>query len=284
VTGASPKDRTRRFEDKKIEPMTALSAWLQDARHVRAHRNGEHLARLLVSVRSADEARAAVAGGADIIDVKEPARGSLGMAEVSVMDEVIQSVRRLSPETPVTAALGELNEWDERRDPACLPAGLSYLKLGLAGAGRNHNWVPQWLHLRSEVDRHAAPLCGWIAVAYADAEAAHAPDPESVVAAAAETACRGVLFDTWGKGSGSLLDHVYVVRLEALCARARSAGLLVALAGRLTAANLVDVVGIRPDVVAIRSAACADGRRSAPICAERVGRFRARLRRACRRS
>ena len=34
--------------------------------------------RLLVSVRSAEEAAAAVMGGADIVDAKEPALGSLG--------------------------------------------------------------------------------------------------------------------------------------------------------------------------------------------------------------
>ena len=37
--------------------------------------------RLLVSVRSADEAEAAIAGGADVIDVKEPSHGPLGMSE-----------------------------------------------------------------------------------------------------------------------------------------------------------------------------------------------------------
>ena len=37
---------------------------------------------LLVSVRSAEEARAALEGGAALIDVKEPSRGSLGSASV----------------------------------------------------------------------------------------------------------------------------------------------------------------------------------------------------------
>ncbi|MBY0228781.1 MAG: (5-formylfuran-3-yl)methyl phosphate synthase, partial [Gemmataceae bacterium] len=33
---------------------------------------------LIVSVRSADEARIALENGADLIDVKEPSRGALG--------------------------------------------------------------------------------------------------------------------------------------------------------------------------------------------------------------
>jgi uncharacterized protein (UPF0264 family) len=40
--------------------------------------------RLLVSVANAAEARTALEGDADIIDVKDPSRGSLGMADASV--------------------------------------------------------------------------------------------------------------------------------------------------------------------------------------------------------
>ena len=45
---------------------------------------------LLVSVRSAAEALAALAGGADVIDVKEPNQGSLGAAD----DDTISGCRR----------------------------------------------------------------------------------------------------------------------------------------------------------------------------------------------
>jgi (5-formylfuran-3-yl)methyl phosphate synthase len=44
--------------------------------------------RLLVSVRSPQEALAAVRGGADIIDVKEPRYGSLGQASAHVITEI----------------------------------------------------------------------------------------------------------------------------------------------------------------------------------------------------
>jgi hypothetical protein len=62
---------------------------------------------LLVSVRNAAEAEEALAGGADIIDVKEPSRGPLGRADAQNARDVIQTVsgRRL-----VSVALGELAE------------------------------------------------------------------------------------------------------------------------------------------------------------------------------
>jgi uncharacterized protein (UPF0264 family) len=63
---------------------------------------------LLVSVRDVAEAEAALAGGADIIDIKEPRRGALGMADAAMIAEIVACVDR---RVPVSAALGELREW-----------------------------------------------------------------------------------------------------------------------------------------------------------------------------
>ena len=63
--------------------------------------------RLLVSVRDAAEAEAALAGGADLIDVKEPSRGPLGRADAGVIRYVVKAV---GGRAPVSAALGELKE------------------------------------------------------------------------------------------------------------------------------------------------------------------------------
>src|SRR5947209_8028398 len=52
------------------------------------HREPPPAPGLLVSVRSAAEARAALDGGAALIDIKEPARGPLGRADDGVMAEV----------------------------------------------------------------------------------------------------------------------------------------------------------------------------------------------------
>ena len=62
---------------------------------------------LLVSVRSAAEALVAMAGGADLIDVKEPSRGSLGAVDPEVLSEICDAV---GGRLPISAALGELAE------------------------------------------------------------------------------------------------------------------------------------------------------------------------------
>src|SRR5689334_696643 len=122
---------------------------------------------LLVSVRSADEALSALAGGAAVIDVKEPDRGPLGRADVAAWREV----RRVVPaDVPVSVALGELREW--RGAPGPPPsafAGLSFRKLGLAGDGPD--WARDWAALRAAWG-DGPP---WIAVVYADWDRAEAP-------------------------------------------------------------------------------------------------------------
>ena len=92
------------------------------------------MTRLLVSVRSAAEAEAALAGGAAVIDVKEPARGALGRADDAVIADVVRAV---AGRAPVSAALGELRDRPERQ-PAVLPAvaGLRQMRAGrLRGDG-----------------------------------------------------------------------------------------------------------------------------------------------------
>jgi len=110
----------------------------------------------------------------------------------------------------------------------------------------------------------------WIAVAYADASGCDAPVVEDVVAAAIGSGCAGVLVDTWDKSRGRLVDHLSVKQLESIRSSTREAGLLLALAGRVSIADLPGVAAIGPDLVAVRSAACRDGRRELAVETDRV--------------
>lgn len=217
------------------------------------------MARLLVSVRSASEARSAVAGGATIIDVKEPDRGPLGRACEMVWNSVRSAVPR---QLPVSAALGELNEaeaWAETG--AC--ANLQYCKLGLAHAGSK--WPARWRTVRARVGDGPE----WVAVAYTDWRCAQAPRPEAVLDEALAAGCAGILFDTWAKSQPSELGEANLSLVE----RARSAGLLVALAGGLTEADIHRLRFLEPDYFAVRGAACAGGDRRGTIDRDRVARL-----------
>src|SRR5947209_4261654 len=94
--------------------------------------------RLLVSVTCAAEASAALAGGADLIDAKDPQAGALGAVSAEVLREIYAAV---AGQRPVTAALGDAGDEAaiERAARTFAAAGAALVKVGFAGiasAGR----------------------------------------------------------------------------------------------------------------------------------------------------
>jgi uncharacterized protein (UPF0264 family) len=214
---------------------------------------------LLVSVRDASEARAALAGGAAIIDVKEPANGPLGRAAVAAVAGVVGAV---AGRAPWTVAAGELAdraaETASGRDAAwhAMVAAADGVKIGLAGMDGAADWEPR---LRGFFAALPAPV-GRIAVAYADWRRAGSPRPERVIDAAASLGCAAVLVDTFDKSAPGLLSGGCAAGEPAAWVRAaRGAGLRVAVAGRLTLAEIPAAWDLGPDVVAVRSAVCSGG-------------------------
>jgi uncharacterized protein (UPF0264 family) len=233
---------------------------------------------LLVSVRNAAEAEAALRGGAGLIDVKEPANGPLGKADDAVIAEVVRAV---GGRVPVSAALGELPTGEFAGSTAAV-AGLTYVKIGLArrrgakayAAGRAAGctqpvysprveykpWHPAVASLRrAAANRY--PGAQLVVAAYGDWAAAGAPPVEEVYAYAREQAGGVVLVDTFAKGAGrTLLDWLSPHELANTCARCRAAGVQTALAGSLGLAEIGRLLPLRPDWIAVRGAACEGGR------------------------
>ena len=215
---------------------------------------------LLVSVRDAGEAAAAVAGGAAIIDVKEPARGPLGRADAAATAAVIS----VSRGRPVTVAAGELAAGpaavlqhleeiaSELKSGDTLPRGV---KAGPAGMD-----LSRW---RRCYERLLARLPGGVeavAVAYADWQQAAAPRPDAIAAAAAAAGARTLLVDTLDKQGPGLFPLLGPAGVGRLVATAKRQGLTVALAGRLRAADVAAAFAAGADVVGVRSAACGGDR------------------------
>jgi hypothetical protein len=223
--------------------------------------------RLLVSVRDADEARVAIAAGVEVIDVKEPSRGSLGRADDETLREIADAVQGRAI---LSFAAGEAID---RRDSgsivsdasALARSGYALFKYGPAGLGRRDDWR----EVLSDAWRSTAPGASPIAVAYIDYEAATAPSPEAIVELAIESGCFGMLFDTFGKAPRLGLTALPYARLRSCIAKARDAGLLVSLAGSLGIDDVADARLLQADVVAVRGAVCT-GDRASRIDANRI--------------
>ncbi len=214
------------------------------------------MTRLLVSVRSALEAETALRGGAELIDVKEPARGSLGRASE---DAIAAVARVVAGRTPVSAALGEL------KDEPAIPndPSLAYVKWGLADC------FDDWQLRLADAMRRATPRRA-VAVAYADWRRARAPKPEEVCSFGIANACGAFLIDTQRKDGSTLLDWLSLDEIAPMRDRCRDAGLPLALAGSLGVAEIEALVPLHPDWIAVRGAACRGSQRGAALDEDKV--------------
>ena len=211
---------------------------------------------LLVSVRDAREAAAALRGGADVIDIKEPLHGSLGAATPACWRNV---VRLVDQRLPVSVALGELADSLLTDRLAELPAGICFAKLGLAGCVRQPDWEARWEQAIASLPAAVRP----VAVVYADEQRAEAPAAQRIVALAAELGCQAVLVDTFDKRAGSLLEHWTEQRLLGHLDEVAQAGMLTVLAGSLEAELLPRLPLDRVDLLAVRGAVCRGDRTTA---------------------
>ena len=223
---------------------------------------------LLVSVGSATEAVAALAGGADVIDAKDSLAGALGAVSVEALREIHDAV---AGSRPVTAALGDATdevrvEHDARTFAG---AGATLVKVGFAGIA----CAERVEALTAAAVRGAAAgrhgQSGVVVVAYADSDRAKSLPPDAFVTLAARAGAEGVILDTADKAGPGLRGLVSPGALAAWVADVHDAGLFVALAGRLTSADFPFVRDAGADIAGVRGAAC-DGGRRGRVTSDRV--------------
>jgi uncharacterized protein (UPF0264 family) len=223
--------------------------------------------RLLVSVAAAAEVAAALEGGADLIDAKDPRLGPLGAVSIDALRQIHAACAYARP---VSAALGDATsetaiECDAR---AFRAAGAAFVKIGFAGHARVKR-VGSLLAAAVRGARAAGSArptpdspheSGVIAVAYADADRTATIAFDDLIPLAARAGAAGVLLDTADKRGPGLRALVAPDALAAWISQAHREGLIVALAGKLTAEDLPFVRDAGADIAGVRGAVCNHGR------------------------
>jgi dihydroneopterin aldolase len=217
---------------------------------------------MLASVATPAEAELALAGGADIIDLKDPARGALGMLDLATAHGAVVAV---AGRKPVSAAAG---------DSFAAPADAVAAVEDLAAAGANY------VKVGLSTDAPAADACiralaalssrvKLVGVLFAD----KMPD-FARLKPMAEAGFSGAMLDTAEKGKGRLLDHMDVAALAGFVERCRGANLQPGLAGSLEAPDVPRLLPLRPHYLGFRGALCEGGQRGAHLSAEAVAMIR----------
>ncbi len=224
---------------------------------------GRGVTGVLGSARSRAEAAALLAAGVDVLDLKEPARGALG----AVAPELAAAVAAAAAgRCRVSAAAGLAGEPElPARARAFAAAGVDYVKAGFARMA-----APAAL---AEFRAAAAPA-GAVAVLFADAPGMR---PEDWLAPLAAAGFAGAMLDTADKRGRALPDCFSPDQARAWTARARAAGLLCGLAGRLDLDAARAYLPSRPDYLGFRGALCRGSERTRAVCPDAARRLIAAL-------
>ena len=221
------------------------------------------MTRLLASVRTPGEAECGIAGGADIVDLKEPAQGALGR----LPDDTIAAIRRaVAGRRPTSATIGDMPLAPApvlAAVRAMAATGVDIVKLGIFAGDAEAT-----LAVLGAAARDGIRL---VAVFFAD----RAPD-FSLLARCAGAGFYGVMLDTADKSAGPLTRHLTETTLAQFIADARRHALLAGLAGSLSASDVPRLLPLRPDYLGFRSALTTGGR-NAPLDGAAVAQLRALL-------
>lgn len=211
--------------------------------------------KLLISPKNEKEAVEAVAGGADLIDVKNPNEGPLGAS----FPWIIQRIRQSTPANiEVSCTVGEAPNLPGSMALASLGAaatGVNYIKAGLNGLTTAEDAV----HLMRSIVRAAKeynPQVKVVVVGYADASRTITVDALLVPKIAYEAKADIAMLDTAVKDGKNLFTFLTKPQLKSFVDAAHGYGLKAALAGALRKEDLAEVYALDADVAGVRGSAC----------------------------
>ena len=222
------------------------------------------MTKLLVSVTNMHEAEMAISGGADIIDIKNPAAGALGALPLEETRHIVQGIhgRKL-----VSATIGDI-AMDANRLMSeierTLATDVDIVKIGIFDADQ-HSGCIEVEAIRAETLKGI----NIVAVLFADQQ----PDFK-VISQLEKAGFFGVMLDTSQKDGNNLLDYISLVALQRFINDAKLSKLRVGLAGSLKLEHIQTLTSLEPDYLGFRGALCEKSHRQNPLNMNHLHRAR----------
>uniref|UniRef100_A0A7C5XJV3 (5-formylfuran-3-yl)methyl phosphate synthase n=1 Tax=Ignisphaera aggregans TaxID=334771 RepID=A0A7C5XJV3_9CREN len=210
--------------------------------------------KLLVSIWTVDEILEALSSDADIIDVKDPSTGSLGLAKLDMVYNTLNVVKGLKE---VSVAIGDVKEYSNALDyivyTLCL-FKVNYIKIGI----EMDSYDKAFSAVSSIIK--TIELCSnrvnIVLVGYADWRDVNSLEPLKIVELAKATNAHGVMIDTRVKSGKTVFDNIQLNYLKEFVSIAHKNSLFTAIAGGLRIEHIPTCVKLGFDVIGVRTAAC----------------------------
>ena len=213
---------------------------------------------LLASVTGPAEAEIAIAGGADLIDLKDPSQGAFGALPADVVKETTKIV---AGRRPVSAVAGDIPMQPAKLFAAAslmAETGVDYVKIGFKPSETLAACIEALAPLASKVRL--------VAAFFAD----QGPVDLTALSLLARHGFKAAMLDTAEKGAGRLMTYQGIADLSRFVEACREASLLCGLAGALETPDIARLLLLQPGFLGFRGALCQAGRRTAGLDPEAV--------------
>ncbi len=206
----------------------------------------------------------------DIVDIKDPSRGSLGIPNIDLLIDVATKICNVYECSTALGDLTGINPLISYTAFAISSIGLNYIKAGLEVKDKDIGMeigrsIIEGVSLSSKKSKI-------VLVGYADYLRINSIDPISVAEIAYRVGADGIMIDTRikdGKNTFQFLDDSY---LEKFVSLARNYNLFTAIAGSLSIEHICKAIEIGFDVIGFRGAAC-NGGRMGSVSRDRINRI-----------
>ena len=211
--------------------------------------------KLLISPTDEEEAAEAIAGGADIIDVKNPKEGALGAS----FPWVIKRIKGITPSNvELSCTLGDVANRPGATTLAALGAattGVDYVKTGLQGVTTKSDAIYVMRNIAAAIKDYNSHT-KVVVVGYADAKRVDSVDPMEIPEIAHKARLDVAMIDTAIKDGKNIFAFLTMDQLAKFVENSHRCGLTAAVAGSLRKEDMPAIIALGVDFVGLRGAAC----------------------------
>ena len=228
----------------------------------------------MVSVQDLYEAKQALKGGADIVDVKNLQEALVGAAHPHIVKQIREEVPSAHH---ASITLGVVPDQIGTVAMAVYAAGsLDATSVKVGFMVREYEVALETLLMsKKALEGTQTKLIGSL---FADNSLHEGGlDPNMMVELAKEGQCDGFLIDTLVKDGRNLFDFIPEGRLKEMVLEGKELGMSTALSGHLKMSDIDELARVNPDIVGVRGAVCQKGDRDSRVHWESVAEFKSEL-------
>ena len=229
---------------------------------------------LMVSVQDLYEAKQALKGGADIVDVKNLQEALVGSAHPNVVKQIRDEVPSAHHASVTLEVVPDQIGTVSMAVYAAGTLDATSVKVGFMVS----EYSVALETLLAAKEALAGTQTKLIGSLFADNLLYDGGiDPDLMVKLAKEGQCDGFLIDTLVKDGRNLFDFVPEERLKEMVLEGKELGMSTALSGHLKMSDLDELSRVNPDIVGVRGGVCQKGDRDSRVHWESVADFKKQL-------